>query len=48
LICAALVVVAMLIGLLTWWYWRRTDPKRRPNPRNVEQAGGAPAETRPA
>ncbi|MFV0258901.1 MAG: hypothetical protein ACK5PP_10695 [Acidimicrobiales bacterium] len=42
----ALVVVAVLIGLLTIWYWRHTSPKRRYR-RRLETAPPARQEPEP-
>jgi hypothetical protein len=43
LVIAALLALALLLAVLTFWYWRRTDPRRaapaRPAP--VARATGA-------
>ncbi len=45
LIIMGLLAVAVLLALLTVWYWRHTDPRRRPRPVNDPVANQEPLST---
>lgn len=44
LVISGLLVVALLLGLLTYWFWRNTRPTKAARPAPEVPAGPAPAE----